>query len=546
MARRRRPHEQSAHTDTPAQQDEADIVEEVGAVPSDDGPEGELVADLESIRKIGAVDSDSVIENRRLKTIVDKKRSNVSGVAFNAGDLFTKYETLIKIWPANTIDINVKRLTGDPIQQVITSRPRSAPELHAALLTIHGQHEAAKYEVKLFDNNSKEFRGNAQIVLPDTRPATQQGQPPMNFPNQVPPGYPPGYVPGWSQAQPQTQPTVQVMPQAFDPNPMLTMMEQMFRMFQQMQASAQPPSQPAPQPASTTIPPMPPPTASPAEQMAWMQQAFQIFQQMQQPVSAPRAPLPAPAPAPASPVAGIAETMTLFQQMFQMFRDMQPPPAPQQREPYRGPRSPYYPQGDSNSGPFYPGPGRYQAAPQRPPSVAEQFQDAMATVRTAASMVQQMRNILPEQEQPDVGVFQPDKESPIDIIDTGAAKLIVNKKDGSLRKWETAWANSDRFFKWIGEQREAIQKMNSDQHRAQAQAQRPPTRVLPPNYVEVEEGYQPPPGYKAVVVDPSEIPEQSQELPPPPEHVPPPIQQSPWGTPAADQRPQWGRPPEGR
>jgi hypothetical protein len=80
-------------------------------------------------------------------------------------------------------------------------------------------------------------------------------------------------------------------------------------------------------------------------------------------------------------------------------------------------------------------------------------------------------------------------------------------------------------LKWVGEQHETIQKAHAEQRREQA------PKVLPPGYVEVGPGYQPPPGYVAVPVDPpQEAPQgaQQQPLPPPPAEMPPPIQ---WGAP---------------
>jgi hypothetical protein len=139
---------------------------------------GELVVDEDKIRALGAIDAESVRENRRLKDIVNKKRSGMKGVLFNAGDVLIKYETLIKLWPINTIDISVKRLTGSPVQHMILSRPRSGAELYGAIRAVHGQYEEAEYELKFFDNNSKEFRGNGQITMPDTRAAASpQPQP---------------------------------------------------------------------------------------------------------------------------------------------------------------------------------------------------------------------------------------------------------------------------------------------------------------------------------------------------------------------------------
>ncbi len=136
-----------------AQQDEADIVAEVGA--EHDEESGELVADEAKIREVGAIDASTVIENERLQAIVNRKKAGEKKVIFNADDLLTEYETLIKVWPVNTFDISVKRLTGSALEHVITSRPRTGAELYNTLMAMHGQFEEAKYAIKFFDTAGK-------------------------------------------------------------------------------------------------------------------------------------------------------------------------------------------------------------------------------------------------------------------------------------------------------------------------------------------------------------------------------------------------------
>lgn len=360
MATRRRvqgPHERDPSAGTPSQEDEADIVAEADAVRDEET--GELMVDEDRVRELGAVDAESVRENRRLRSVVNKKRANVKHVNFNTGDVLTTYDTILGSWPANAIDIHVRRLTGSPVQDVLTSRPRSGTELYAALKVFHGQYEEAQYAVQFKDNGTHQFRGNGRITMPDTRgPTSQQGQP-MNYPYGQPgyqqppqqqpymqpaPGYPPApqHV---APSAPQPPPTVQVMPSSFDPSSMMSMMDQMFQMFRRMQASAQPPTPPplVPYPPVSApaqpqqMPPPPSPQASPAEMMAWMQQAFGLFQQTMQaaqPLStAPQYPPVAPAPVqqpppPPSPQSGLAETMAMMDQMFQMFQRMQRTQAP--------------------------------------------------------------------------------------------------------------------------------------------------------------------------------------------------------------------------
>ena len=187
MTTRNRRDRSNAPVSTPAQQDGADVVAEVGA--EQDEASGELVADEAKIREIGAVSSEAVIENRRIEEIVNKKRGGVAGIQFNVDDPLLQYETVIKVWPPNTIDISVKRLTGLPLSNVITSRPRSGTELLEAIRALHGEHDEATYALRFYDTHGKQIRGNGQITMPDTRPPKPpQGQPMQPYP--YPPGYP--------------------------------------------------------------------------------------------------------------------------------------------------------------------------------------------------------------------------------------------------------------------------------------------------------------------------------------------------------------------
>ncbi len=71
---------------TPSQQDEADIVKEIGATPANDGS-GDLLADETKVREAGAVDAESIRENRRVDEIVNKKRAGQKDVQFNSDDI---------------------------------------------------------------------------------------------------------------------------------------------------------------------------------------------------------------------------------------------------------------------------------------------------------------------------------------------------------------------------------------------------------------------------------------------------------------------------
>jgi len=108
-----------------------------------------------------------------------------------------------------------------------------------------------------------------------------------------------------------------------------------------------------------------------------------------------------------------------------------------------------------------------------------------------------------------------DDGSPVRVVETGPARVVYNKEDGSVRGFETIVANADKIFKFVGEQADRLR----DAQERRVQQQQPQQRVLPRGYVEVGPGYQPPPGFVAVPVD---------DLPPPPEYVPPPVSRT-WG-----------------
>jgi hypothetical protein len=158
--------------------------------------------------------------------------------------------------------------------------------------------------------------------------------------------------------------------------------------------------------------------------------------------------------------------------------------------------------------------------------MAETFRESISVVRSAVDMMQEMEGVLPGREAQETHSSPEDDDSPVRVIDTGPAKIVVNKSDGSTRLWETGVANMDKIFKWVGEQREAIQR------EAAARQQPPPRQQLAPGYVEVGPGYRPPPGYVAVAVEQQQ--KEDDDLPPPPSHVPPPIESPPraaWGAP---------------
>jgi hypothetical protein len=466
----------------PAQEDEDDIIKEAGA--EIDEETGELVVDEEKIRELGAIDPETVRENRRIASVANKQKRGKKRVSFGTDDPLVKYDGLLKSWGPNSIYVTVKRLTGSQVIQQIRSCPRSGMDLYDAVMAIHGQHPEAEYELSFKSTDGHQYRGTGRITLPDTRPPSQQGQP-MNHN----PYYPPGAPQQASQA-------------GFDPNSFLAMQRQMFEMMQTMQQRTS--GAPLAAPSS---PPLPVTPGDPNSFLAMQRQLFEMMQMMQAQLSPGAAPIPPMAPpAPSSP---LAEQISLFRQLFEMVQAMQPP----QAQP-RGPaRSPYYPQGEPNGRPYYPP----QQQPQRQQSPTESFRETMGVVRQALSLRDELDSILPDRHGGHDETRADDENSPIRVVDTGRGKLVYGNEDGALRGWDSFLTNLPEMLKWGGEQMDKISKTAAERQRREQPQQR-----LPPGYVEVGPDYEPPPGYVAVQVDPSQ-----EELPPPPENIPPPIQSNP-------------------
>jgi hypothetical protein len=509
----------------PAQEDEADIIDEVRA--EQDEETGELEADVERIREVGAIDPASARQNRHINRVADKKRKGEK-VSFGIDDPIALYDALNKVWPTDKVEIRAQNLVSKATY-VIQSHPRSGFDLYEILRGIHGQREEQEYKIEFRSASRKEYLGQARLTMPDARPSGQQGQPYYQQP-------PPQYAPQPPQAAPAPQsPTFVMPPPGGDP---MAMVGQVFDLFQRFQAQMTPQTQPQQPTLPGSLPP-PPQTSDPAAMMNWMQQAFGIFQQMQ---SAARVQPPQPQPQAQSAATPVVTPMGM--------PPFQPPPGTtwvyvpnagwiaqalgsvgvgvppqQQRSPFQRPA--YYPQGDPNDrapqDPRYPPYG--QRAPERSPIQA--FRESVSMMRDARNVAQEFNDLFGAgggAEPPEVA--EDDDDSPIKIIETGHGKLAVNRSDGALRWAETGLMLLPDVFKWIGEQHDKIQTAQRERQRPQP----PPRRVLAPGYVEVDQNYKPPPGFVAVPVE--------QELPEPPANVPPAIDEQE----EEQQRPAWGAP----
>jgi hypothetical protein len=540
-ARKRRPNGlgdlDNGKLSTPLQQDESDILDEVGA--ERDEETGEFVADEEEVKRLGALDPATVLENRRKDTIVGKKRANQKNVTLNSGDVLENYETLLRIWPSNSIIIYVRRLTGPPTQNVINNYPRSGVELYTALLGIHGSREVSEYEVNFQDASTRQYRTKGRITLPDTRPAPQQGapmQPPYGYPPgyPLPPGYPPppaGYPPqGYppppapQAAAPGVPPPPPVVHVNAPPAPDLGANVEILRQILSLAQTMQPP---APAPAPSVAPPQPvlpppPATSDPNAMLVYL---------VQQLIAARAAPAPVPVTAPvATPVHEPpqgppghiwVEQLRTWVPLESLARALAP--APRGPGPSQGGGGGYPPPGGAYRGreegrPYYSQP---PPQPQRERSPVDQLREAVTLLRTVSNLTQEVGEILPGGREELGPAPTPTPDDPVRFMKVGDINMGFDPESGGFRPWETLTANADKIIKTVNEQ--IVKPIQERQHPRSSQR-----RVHPPvpGVVTMMPGDEPPPGYVAVPVD---------QLPPAPVDVPPPIS----STPAA---PPWGAP----
>jgi len=483
MAEKQRNTPEGQHIHVPAQDDEDDVLEEIGG--ERDEETGELLVDEDKIRELGAIDAETLIENRRLSSVRNKKKTGKKGILFGTDDPLVKYDQLRNIWGPNSLYVRVKKLTGDGSVRYIRSCPRNSLELYDALMALHGQHPVADYEVKFQATDGNQIRGTGRITLPDTRPQSQQGQS-----YQPPNGAPPTPSPQ--------------QPASLNP---VEQFGQMFEMFQRFSGAMRPQPAPPPVPVMPVMPQQPPPGADMPTQMAWMQQVFDIFQRMQGGAPQPQPQPPPTAPAPSSSIAEMTQMFELFQRMQRSLAPASPGPM------HRGFR-----ENDPNE---QPGQRRWQPPQQQqPPQQVDHFRESLRVVRSALALAEEFDSILPGRhgggsvnEAPEAS----DEDSPVIVKKIGDIETIRDP-DGTMRWGEMALTHIPKGIKWFMEQ---VDKANAERQK--------PQQRLAEGYVEVGPNYRPPPGYVAVVQsDPATVPQQQQEedLPPPPEHMPPPIQEA--------------------
>ena len=189
--------------------------------------------------------------------------------------------------------------------------------------------------------------------------------------------------------------------------------------------------------------------------------------------------------------------------------------------PFRGPnRSPFAAGGGGGGDPGdhgQPGHSPFRGPPSfaapHAPTAAEQFRETISLVRTASNAAREFQSMFQGQTaDSETGVTPIEADdSPVRLIDTGRGKLVIDKRNGSLRAVETGFANMGSILGWVSEQIEIARK-----HAPQAPA-------LPPGYVDTGvPGYQPPPGMVAVPLNQPQ-PSYGPPLPQPPSQMPPPL-----------------------
>jgi hypothetical protein len=484
----------------PAQEEEADIIEEVGA--EEDEESGELVADEDKVRKIGAADPATVREDRRLRSVANKKRQGKKNVGFGTTDPLVVYETLLKTWAPDSIDITFKRLSGSQItQMMIRSRPRSRTELYEAFMNMHGQSEAAEYEVRFHDSSGHQWRGQGRITMPDTRPRGQQNGN--------------GHYPQQQQPQASTQPMQPASPFA--------LLQEALDTVERLRGM---------QPAQSTAPQQATPSASqllqdaldtvqrlqgmqPTPQSNEMARLVDALQRVtgrgapQQPqMAAPIGPqLPTTPAPPGYRYTWLPESGCCVLEPVRSAMPIGREPQPRQ---FRR-DAPYYPQGEPQER------DRYErdpyARPQGPPDQLREVRKLMVLRKELDSLFGggERRN-----DGYDIdGAPEQDPDSPVIIERTTDVELVRNREDGSIRGWDTLLINLPGMIKKGGEYIDKISKtaVAERQRRERAQVR----EQLPPGYAYVE--------VPAEEVRQAQAPQPREDLPPPPTHVPPPIRE---------------------
>jgi hypothetical protein len=522
---------------------EEDIMTELDGEPLDpDDPESPIMIDEDKAREMGALDAESVRINRQSKEVVERKIANEKSVPFAEINPLLKYEQVIKTYGLEGISIIVTRLDRQTTETIHT-KPKTAQELYTILMALHGRREQTTYDLIFYDSTNQMRRGKSRITLQSTIEETPPQVQPMN-PHYPFNGYPP--QPGYAQQPlPVPPPPQQPTPPGLDVAGIMAMQKQMMDMVLAMQRG-----QPIPPPSVQPLPmqPISVPQASPPQGgldvagiMAMQKQMMDMILAMQgqhhQPVQQPPPPVQPPLVQQSQSPDIMTMMMAMQKQTLEMVLAMQRAASPPAREstpyrdpaPYRGPAygprpSPRYTEEDPDVPAYgprsaYGGPPAYGAPPPKPKTAHEEMRDAVSLLNMVTKMSDELRGPQQQQQPEYAGVSDDEDDNPVRVVETGKAKIVFDKKTGSARAFETLWANLPELTKFAGEQFNNLQK-NAVAAQQQKQQQR---QQLPPGYVELTPGYQPPPGMVAVPVDHVPGVSGGEQFPEPPANLPPPI-----------------------
>lgn len=460
---------------------ESEIIDEMGG----EDIEGERVeVDEEKIKEAGAMNAEAVQSNRRRKSIQDKKRGGVAGVAWNEQRAPLLYDDILGLYPANTLLIFVERLTGTPATWYLYGQPKGGGDLYNAVRQqCHGRREETEYRVVFRDAHKRFDRGIGRLVIPNTLDDSSLSVSPQNAP--LPGGTPPGstvygtpsqgapsqgnyqqpaYLHGQQDPryapppqygpQPQPQPQYQQpqypqQPQQ-DNGPLMEIQRQIAELNGRMMAIL---SQPAAQQPAPALPP-------------------QINMTMPPSV----APLPAPASAQpqVQPPAGMFHIPGFgFVPTARLFEALSGAPGVAPALQVAAAAAP-------------------QAIARPAPSASEQFRDAIGLIKTAVDAASTMQSILP-QPAPLIPTVQEkeEDESQTKIMQLGDIKAVVNKADGNVRLVDTALANSDKIMSWIDKTRTQMQA-NAMQAQGMQQMPQVPQQQAPQQLPQQPQVQQPP------------------------------------------------------
>ena len=381
-------------------------------------------------KEMGALSADSVSTNRLVKEVIEKKRAGQKHLSWGVEDGCLLYDAVTQLYPANTLSVHVV-VSGTKQTFYIHSRPRDGQELYEALTKWHNQvlRPDTEYQLTFVDRATKLHRGLGRVTLSGNENEIQISAPQQSQPMQpMPPQY--GYAPTYPQQSPPQSPAPQGDPFVF-----MQLQKQLSDMAAQL-ASMQQRRDEAPiaPPPSFVAPPAP-------------------------------APQPAAPPTPRMPDVPPGYALTMLQGM--------PVLVPLQ-------------QLGLGAAPTQPAPAPAHVAPA--PTTLEQFTSTIATVKSVVHAAKAIQDLLPQAapsaQEPLEVAAAPENNSDTRVEKLGDLSLVKDVKDGSIRPWETAFANFPAAMNWVERQKQIALQAQAQAH---GQGQVGPPQLHP----QPEQGYMP-------------------------------------------------------